>query len=304
MSKYLWPTNDTTRTTCALCSAVLYTGPVDDDMAARLEQAHREGCEGREIQIGDYVRFAPPARHWMEGTFLSLRGTTAFVTVDRKSDGWTPIGVDDRNAAPLMKCYLRRIPRPEQTDSLREVGAIEGPSRPARSVKTCASGFHFAETKCHCEPRPEQVKADDFALVATPDGGLAVRTKGGEIPVAGPSVTRLSAEGQATYDRLLKEYSARPTPPILADADPELFDGLTRAQCYDRMIRRQREEPTSYGVTLLQRDVALTPAQLAAAREEWSAQLRAKVQAKAERERCAVTCDADDDFLLGCADVE
>ena len=70
---------------------------------------------------------------------------------------------------------------------------------------------------------------------------------------------------------------------------PVLHDGLTAEQCLANWQACQREEPGHVVVWP-------TPPQLAAARELWSAQLRAKRDAAKEKERCAVTyCDVDVD---------
>lgn len=70
---------------------------------------------------------------------------------------------------------------------------------------------------------------------------------------------------------------------------PQFYDGITAEQCLELFCRIQRDD----GVTAM----AITPKQMAAARELWSAQLRARVSAAKEVERCVVTyseCDADD----------
>lgn len=75
---------------------------------------------------------------------------------------------------------------------------------------------------------------------------------------------------------------------VPASPAPVLVDGLTRDECLERFVTAmQMEAPFS---------AVFTPAQLAAAREEWSAALRAKVAASDEAERCRVTyCEVDDE---------
>lgn len=79
----------------------------------------------------------------------------------------------------------------------------------------------------------------------------------------------------------------------LRDAAPEpspvLYDGITAEQCLELYVESQRYESEPARKLL-------TPARLAAARELWSAQLRAKCEAAKEKERCAVTyCEVDAD---------
>lgn len=71
---------------------------------------------------------------------------------------------------------------------------------------------------------------------------------------------------------------------------PVRYDGLTAEQCLELYVERQQEHGDSADCYMM------TPLQLAAARELWSAQLRAKREAAKEKERCAVTyCEVDAD---------
>lgn len=73
----------------------------------------------------------------------------------------------------------------------------------------------------------------------------------------------------------------------MSRSPPTLYDGLTAEQCLDLMQRRQREATNSQFLTI-------TPAQLAAARDLWSHQLKQRISAAKERERLSVTyCAAD-----------
>lgn len=66
---------------------------------------------------------------------------------------------------------------------------------------------------------------------------------------------------------------------------PVFVDGLTPAQCLAEYSLRQKG---------IDRQYRLTPAQLATAREEWSAALHAKRDASDEAERCRVTyCEVE-----------
>lgn len=82
---------------------------------------------------------------------------------------------------------------------------------------------------------------------------------------------------------------------------PELIDGLTREECFRRYAEaqtteRMREDSTGRRGTLLNTwvsDLALTKAQLEAAREVWSERLREKTEA------AAAAAKAADDAVIG-----
>lgn len=79
-----------------------------------------------------------------------------------------------------------------------------------------------------------------------------------------------------------------------ASIEPTLYDGLTAEQCLEQYARLQREDVDAD----VPREIypnALTPPQLAAARELWSLQLRAKIAASREAERLTVRIDSMED---------
>lgn len=130
----------------------------------------------------------------------------------------------------------------------------------------------------------------------------------------------ISAEfvnGCVTDDDIKREITKRGWStawPATSDREPiapTLYDGITAKQCLDRMLVRMAaadgeidpsripDWPVGRTVTqeLVDGVIHLTTSQLAAARELWSAQLRAKVEASREAERRQVTIDQDADDL-------
>lgn len=87
-------------------------------------------------------------------------------------------------------------------------------------------------------------------------------------------------------DCVAREVAARAAPPT--PLAPVLVDGLTRERCLERYRDNMQRADNSL-------PWPLTPAQQVAAREEWSAALRAKVAAtrEAERNRVRVTPELD-----------
>lgn len=77
-----------------------------------------------------------------------------------------------------------------------------------------------------------------------------------------------------------------------------LVDGLTPAQCFDRLDWNTRlDGPMRFatGSRWTELYKPLTPRQLETARAEWSRQLRERVAASAEKERCRVLVDIQED---------
>lgn len=95
-----------------------------------------------------------------------------------------------------------------------------------------------------------------------------------------------AATGRCSHGHLYRSKVRDATPKHV----PVLYDGLTAEQCLELYVERQQEHGDSADCYMM------TPRQLAAARELWSAQLRAKREAAKEKERCAVTyCEVDAD---------
>jgi len=121
-------------------------------------------------------------------------------------------------------------------------------------------------------------------------GDLDAFTSYRTIAKTGPAeiVTCLAEACLARARALLDEAGLDPDPP------PKRYDGLCAAECLLRWQALQRDEGCLYNRDNKTRIVLngrwndgheLTPAQLAAARELWSAVLRAKVEASAERDQ-------------------
>jgi hypothetical protein len=144
-------------------------------------------------------------------------------------------------------------------------------------------------------PRPGRDVAAPYEIKEQ-DGDLVVMTPSGPIKLTtGPFVTKskLSAEGQATYDRLKAEYG-RPPDPLSTTYDNVTLRDLLAA---DETFRREQTLISDMPLWFRIQD-GLTPTQRTAVSAHHSAELKTKISAKREAERCEVCVDlqCEEDF--------
>lgn len=263
-------------------------------------KAHHAVCTARSIAVGDPVRwdygptgpFAMPT-NWAEGEVTAIDKYHATIRVERCGLGKRVGQVIAFGIGPGVDSTIRRIPRPE-------VGAAQ--ARPFRAgdkvriVRTTTTLLHGAlGTLVHIDESeggmPYRVTVD-----AEKDGyeWWCYEVEHADRPAAPPICApgcQCGAHGlaawlpvAATVHPTVKEAGRYIEPPAQV-----LVDGLTPAQCLAEYSLRQNG---------IDRRAVLTPAQLAAAREEWSAALRAKVAASREADaarepRVVVTPEVD-----------
>lgn len=137
------------------------------------------------------------------------------------------------------------------------------------------------------------VPTDRFVVIQTPVGNIKLtadptlrpgefavtrKTKYGVIATPVDALLmKCSAEFVIAQQNRRIEYLAMPVGERRASLVPVLHDGLTAEQCLERFQQGQRERPRSAG--------RMTTAQIAAARDLWSSQLRARIAASRESDK-------------------
>lgn len=285
---------------CAHCDFPVLNGnesPIAADMKIA---AHHAVCPKRPVEVGDWVRWEfHRFGAWCEGELESVSdhlfwvryGVRVSVCSDEKP--WTNFPKLKRGAVTYYgvgpgdpDSSIRRIPRPGEAaqDSSHAVDPLEHamrkrmehltapmPKRVARygqiepHTPDCTY-FDGVDAACSCDP--------ELSDVVEAARGTTVETPWVKVPQKVTST----------------KYSRGPITVTRAQiVEATEYDGITGAECLKRFIQRVHQADITGTAT------ALTPAQLSAARELWSLQLRAKVKESAERERNRVVVDLQED---------
>lgn len=302
-------------TTCARCSHAFTSRPdgfVDVALEAEIA-AHQERC----VIVGDHVRITLPTsvfdiEQWVEGELRSMErnavgGFDGLVMVRNASDKRIKHVGTERSLSWGIVNTIRRIPRPQQgitsvrvltghaattaaadlftagkvsTDQAKALAGLESwlpDSKPMQVVTTCP-GYNAVFTIDLDPPdlKGRQAKrvADHVMYEMQRLNEARTRYLAAKVPKA-PTIETPWMKFPETMSEKLK---ARIREPAVA---PVLYDGLTAERCLHAYSASQRID---YGHRL-------TASQLAAARDLWSAQLRAKLAASAEAERTRVRVD-------------
>jgi hypothetical protein len=243
---------------CALCDIAVAGGDVSGPMVAALLAEHRQICPARPIEVGDYVRWEYPSRDvWAEGT------VTEILSQNRDRPTVINILVSDHSGG-FHDC-----------DPAPHVG--EGHT----------FGNHDRDTTLRRIPRPGAGEQHAAAMVGTRPGATTTGTAQAiQREIEEQRFARGSQHDPVRAGEVFREVfePSQEAPPA-----PALVDGLTRAECLERftLFSAHDDDRPPWGPDL-------TPSQLAAAREEWSAALRAKVDAAREQERNRVRVEVQD----------
>lgn len=233
---------------------------------ATLDEASMEGHGERCFVVGDWVRWWPEgevdARRYSDVCVADvLNGAPYTAVIDSHGPRWSSNDGLNGQRVVVTRGDVRRIPRPEQPTLSARLGHLKhGPGGSGLSGPCDADCKKCEAERCvrpsSCShPHPWKSDGYGYKCQACDATGLTL-----------PDAT-----------------------------EPTLYDGLTAEQCLERFQRRQREESTSFGVTLLRPADVFTSAQLDAARSLWQQQLRARIDAAREQERVRVQIDADPD---------
>lgn len=205
--------------------------------------------EVRPIVVGDYVRwehFVISLENWVEGEIVGIHGQIADILLFRVGS------YVNRNVGSvrLFGLYppttIRRIPRPELDRIIHCQGYLNGKQCEATTRDSSAT----MEWRC-----------SEHDVCTAFVGGSCMDWCG--YCGCGSGMHKQPESVTNTLSRYT-EYHMQP------------YDGLTVEQCLEHFQRWMREGGNR----------ALTPSQLTAARELWSAQLRVKVEAsESERKR-------------------
>lgn len=197
-----------------------------------------------------------------------------------RPDGFVDEALENEIAAHQERCFVAGDAVYVDTPSITGTGVVAGLVAPGlAAIKMDERGKHyeagtrlaFGTSTLRRTPHPQQVE---------------VVTRAGRLH----AVYDLARRGEITTEQA-KELLTMPDLEIKAPTieTPVLYDGLTAEECLARFLKSQRE--------VLHRTYAklwLTPDQLVAARDLWSAQLKAKLAASAEAGRLQVRIDSSD----------
>ena len=313
------PSTATVHHKCARCEQVLdvpekWSANVANTAIDAAMFAHQERC----FRVGDWVRWERLERgQWAEGELLSIAVDQkhCYLRVER-SGGWRGHELrpgEQRFDGPSWKSVsLRRIPRPAQATDER--------------TRCCICGrYDTVSWECDHGKSPATEQPTLSARL-----GHLKHGPGGSGP-SGPcdvdcrkcAVERKPPTIETPWIKIDDPHNP------IAIIEATKYDGMTGKECLERFRATQHDNPigwrirwrstsgeTGLGMSFptfdacdhavrsfndrfdrprdlthsVERD-RLTPVQLAAARELWSLQLKAKIAASREAERCAVRVD-------------
>lgn len=228
--------------------------------------------ESNSIKVGDYVRWEWDCR-WIEGSVWMVDDGIAHLTVDRDSGGRSA------HVEFVLTKNCRRIPRPGEVavtapaplkvgDRVRWLPDFADDQRYSNCVVIGPDG-PFDPTKIQIVslsgPRWSSVHGHVGDEVVSPTG-------------------RLVKLGPASHYDEVTATQAKASRAVVnaASPAPTLIDGITPAQCLDYYTSNMHE---GRGGLYSWHHTTLTPAQLAVAREMWSAAVRALVTASKDEDR-------------------
>ncbi len=254
---------------CAWCGADL--GVFADGIAdvRPVLTAHAGRC----FMVGDWVRWehGDVSDNWVEGQITRLDSAAVDISISREGPSRTHRG----GVQPFGRGRLRRIARPGQA-------SMDG-NRCSGCGLECAWSVISDGAQCN-----------------------ACRATTGLPPLArkhGPGGRGVAGPCDLDCAKCAAERATAPTPPT-----PALYDGLTAEQCLELWSQEQREgdDARCNNCELIKHEhqlrrgrdceayeASITPEQLTAARELWSAKLRQHQREAQERERLRVTIDQD-----------
>ncbi len=251
-----------TSTTCARCHHAFTARPdgfVDEALDNEIAE-HRERC----FVVGQNIRWQADPNSWADGAVLSLSESLAIVKVWAVSREWTafyacPLVGQTRGVA---RVDIRRIPRPGQEVSRDGTWRCQG-----RTAGSQCSETMLADGKPY--PMGWRCSKHDACTTYVGDGDWCA------FCTIGPSKHRKASK------------SIVPLDDMLADELDTKYDGVTLRDLLlqDALIRRDSQIRHAWFVI---QDCKWTDTQRAAISAHWSAQLRARVQASSEQERCRV----------------
>lgn len=252
------------------------------------QDGHRQGYPARPLRPGDYVRwdhFMVSKHVWIEGVLTHISREESFecpgrcpARIDVARSNWFALG----SKIPVL--YGKGI-------TLRLVGCgmsdWNPKGRDAAYALTDTGGIEISGSV----PWDDEIMKRQFKVSM----GFSWRHLAIEDPSIRDGAYGLHSVCNACCRPIVEPSTPRCPHGLIYRASifdqvpgPVLYDGLTAEQCLELYVERQREHDSSADCYLM------TEPQLAAARELWSAQLRAKREAAKEKERCAVTyCEVD-----------
>lgn len=296
----------TTATKCALCNEPLNMID-DDDLYEFAAKRHHAVCPKRPIEVGDYVRWESgltPGR-WVEGELMDIPSPVKYgIRVADKSD-WQPMYPDERGWHLFNTergAIIRRIPRPAEAQAIR-VGDL------VRWRPTPGSPWDGMTIDGIAESVAESVEGTRRLTVLRVTAVCRGTSLGDRGFALGSLVDVTMAPGRVEVLNAPNPdpIPARPGPVCAAGCQcgahappasaPALVDGIDREACLTRwMENRLAVEGGALppnAMTRMQRDVgrAMWLQRYGAAR---SAELRGKVAAGREADRCRVRVDVQD----------
>lgn len=253
---------------CASCD-VMFRGETHSELNWRLRQ-HAEACQKRPLEVGDLVRFdLHKGDSWLEGHVTTLcTPVYGYAQI-------VPVG-----SSPDLRCYVEQGSFTFQLDS-KNYRRIP---RPVAEVKAETSGLLLRCQGLNSGRQCDETVRGHVGGWRCPTHDACTTYHGGGdwcmFCGRGPSIHRV-------------DPAAAPSQVTVT------YDGLTAEECLERFITWQRGEPVN-GVSHRTREGGnrpLLPAQLTAARELWSMQLRQRVEAAKDRDRLQVVIghDVEDD---------
>lgn len=262
--------------------------------------AHHTVCPKRPIEVGDLVewdnkyneRWHAADPRWFRGVVDGTYHGGCSVRIESGSEHYSAGG-----RVPYCNVEnIRRIPRPAEAQAavptccgqtMRTTGMGATPALPAYLCATCERYEQGGIRTAGPYWRRDPAGGSQWA-VASERAQYEHGRRNEQPPPCAPGCQCGAHATAATRierrDEVIKERYTEPPAPALVD-------GLTRAQCLERFHKAQREHLHRTYASLW-----LTPEQLTAAREEWSAALRARIDASRKAERSRVTyCEVDAD---------
>lgn len=288
----------TVRIQCCLCHTIVGEGHVDTCVWGDEES----------IKVGDYVRWWPygergdPLRH-ADGEVLN----ELEIRIEHIGPRWSSVHgfVGDRADTSVLRGTICRVQRPGQqvvTTELVQNGVFR--------IEPDPPDLEQRRREHVARKQAEELAHSGWSIHAkSAMPGKPVFHCRGRL-ASGKQCTMTTTEPQHHETQYcpqhMREHVARKQAGEMdrlrkyagvsrADAErrpsmPALVDGITREQCLEKFVECQRaDDGMSFWPSML------TPAQLTVAREEWSLQLKAKVEQSSKPKLTVMYCEVDAD---------